>query len=78
MSWEHERYTAFCEQCGRTGFCTHSSDDWGRSATRWEGFENVPPHLMAIARKRADPGDMRPLCRCGSTRVVLGPYIGRS
>jgi hypothetical protein len=72
MSWEYFTYEAFCEQCGREGFCVEGSDDWGRSSTSWGGFENLPPHPTAVARKRADARDMSPVCACGSTKIRIG------
>jgi hypothetical protein len=74
MSWEYDKYEAVCEQCGRQGFCIEGSDDWGRSSTTWLGFENQEPHPYAVGLKRADPGNMRPVCSCGSRKIIPSPY----
>ena len=75
MSWEHSKYEAICETCGHRGFCVKGSDDWGRSSTTWEDFENRPPHPNAVARKRADSRDMEPVCICGGTKIRIGNHI---
>src|SRR5690349_858650 len=75
MSWEHEKYEAICSNCGRKGFVIQSSDDWGRFATRYEGFENLEPHPTAVARKRASSESFSPRCPCGSTSVVRGARL---
>lgn len=72
MGWEHDRYEAICEQCGHRGYLIESSDDWGRSARRFEGFENVPPDSYAVGRKREDPRQNSPRCQCGSTQIARG------
>src|SRR5579863_6619043 len=69
VSWEYSRVEAVCQQCGKRGVCVEGLDDWGRSSTTWEGFENVSPHSSAIGRKRADSRDMTPLCICGSSNI---------
>ena len=75
MSWEHTRYAARCEACGHVGVCIRSSDDWGRSATSWEGFASKEPDNTAVGRKRVGSRDMSPACACGDTRIVLGPVL---
>jgi hypothetical protein len=77
MSWDHDKYQAECRKCGHTGFVILSSDDWGRSSTSWEGFQNKAPHLTEVARMRAGPRDFSPVCECGSRDVVRGKYIGQ-
>lgn len=72
MGWENARYRARCGQCGHEGAVIHSSDDWGRQARRYEGFENVLPGVDAVARKRADSRQNSGRCRCGSTDIVRG------
>jgi len=69
MSWEHERYEVVCESCGHRGVVTESSDDWGRSARSYEGFDNVAPSTTAVGRRRSDSRQSSPLCRCGSRSV---------
>jgi hypothetical protein len=76
VSWDDTRYEATCQQCGRAGFVTRSSDDWGRSRTNYEGFENLPPDINDVARKRADARESRPRCSCGSTSVIQGAQVG--
>jgi hypothetical protein len=75
MSWEYFKYEATCESCGHRGFCIEGSDDWGRSSTSWEGFENRPPHATAVAKKRADSRDMVPVCHCTSTKILIGKLV---
>lgn len=75
MSWEHTKYDAVCEACGRKGFVIRSSDDWGRFATSYEGFDNVSPDATAVGRKRADARDSSPKCACGSTAVRQGAWV---
>lgn len=75
MSWEHTRYEARCEGCGRVGVCIRSSDDWNRSATRWEGFDSTPPNATAVGRKRVDVRDLEAVCTCGDTRIVVGEIL---
>jgi hypothetical protein len=77
MSWEYSKFEEVCEQCGRQGFCIEGSDDWGRSSTSWEGFENHEPHPTPVGRKRADIRQMRPVCVCGSSEIVTGKHIQR-
>lgn len=74
MSWDHTRYAARCKRCGAQGFMTESSDDWNRTRTTWEGFENVPPSAEAVARKRAGPNDFRPRCGCGSSEIEVDSH----
>jgi hypothetical protein len=76
VSWEHSKYEARCQNCKKSGFCIRSSDDWGRSATRWIGFKNIPPSPTSVGRKRADQRDNDPKCSCGSGKVVIGKAIG--
>ena len=78
MSWEHNRYEAKCDTCGRQGFCVRSSDDWNRTATRWEGFDEVAPDATAVARMRVGPDDMSPKCPCGSTNISIGKHVSSS
>ena len=75
MGWEHDRYEAICEACGRTGKCIVSSDDWGRWATEWIGFEEQNPSSTAVARLRVGSRDMSPKCACGSINVRRGGRI---
>ena len=77
MSWEHEKYIAICKKCGRKGFVIHSSDDWGRSETQYEGFENLPPNDYEVARKRVGPRDSEPRCVCGSSDIKQGELVKR-
>jgi hypothetical protein len=76
MSWEHKKYQAFCENCGRTGFCIKASDDWGRSATSWIGFDNKPPNPHEVARKKISGDDYEAVCNCDKSKVVLGKCLG--
>jgi len=71
MSWDYTRYRARCTSCGKIGACVRGSDDWGRSSTKWEGFENRPANSTAVARKRADARDMTARCECGGTNVLI-------
>lgn len=75
MSWDSNKYEARCTACGRTGFVIRSSDDWGRSATAYVGFTNVPPNATAVGRKRADARDMSGLCECGSALIEQGRFV---
>jgi hypothetical protein len=75
MSWEHDRYEAVCKSCGRTGFCIQSSDDWGHFTREWDGFRNLPPHPYAVFRMKSAPGDMSPVCECGSTDIDIGKRV---
>ena len=70
------KYEAQCRTCGRKGFVIEASDDWGRSETTWEGFDNEPPDPTAVGRKRVDARDLTPVCQCGSKSVARGAYIG--
>lgn len=76
MGWEQTKYRAACSSCGKTGICVQRSDDWGRHSTTWVGFRNVEPSPTAVARKRTDARDSRPLCECGSTEIVVGDLLG--
>jgi len=78
MGWERLRYEATCQSCGHKGFVTRSDDDWGRSATWYEGFANIAPDATAVARKRCDKGDNSPRCMCGSTEITTGALISKS
>lgn len=75
MSWDDTRYKATCNFCGTTGVCIKSSDDWNRSRTKWEGFQEVPPDPIAVYMKKVDARDMRGVCKCGSTNIVLGALL---
>ena len=75
MSWEHTRYKARCEACGREGVCIRSDDDWNRSATSWEGFNSKPPDPTAVGMKRVDARDLVGVCTCGSTQIAVGEVI---
>lgn len=75
MGWDHDHYQATCEECGRTGTVTISSDDWGRSARRYEGFENIEPSSTAVGRRRQDRRELDGRCVCGSTRIIRGDLI---
>jgi len=78
MSWEYEKHEARCEACGHVGARISGSDDWGRSSTHWEGFDSAPPDATSVARRHADSRDSRPVCKCGSTSLVVGKLIGRA
>lgn len=75
MGWEYTRYIAKCNECGHEGVCTQGSDDWCRSSTSWEGFDNETPDVNAVARKRSDLRESRPLCICGSRDIEVGKVI---
>ena len=75
MGWDHDNYEATCAKCGRTGTMVVSSDDWGRSARRYEGFENVEPSNTAVGRARQDRREMNGRCVCGSTEITRGNLI---
>lgn len=75
MSWEYEKYEARCESCGKTGFCIRGSDDWNRSSTRWEGFEEVAPSSTAVGMKHADARNLVGQCDCGKSKIVLGSRV---
>lgn len=75
MGWENTVYAARCGQCGHEGSVIHSSDDSGRQARRYEGFENAPPGVDAVARKRADARQNNGRCSCGSTDIVRGALL---
>ena len=72
MGWEHDRYSAQCADCGQTGVIDESSDDWGRQARRYEGFDNVEPDQNEVGRMRQDRRQMNGRCACGSTNIVKG------
>jgi len=75
MGWEHDRYEATCRACGKTGTVTVSSDDWGRNARSYEGFENVDPSSTAVGRARQDRRQMNGRCACGSTDIAQGRAV---
>jgi hypothetical protein len=75
MSWEHSKYEARCTACGKKGLVIRSSDDWGRSSTKYVGFENERPDATAVGRKRADARDNSGRCDCGSGSIDLGAFI---
>ena len=75
MSWEYQRFEAKCEVCGHTGVCIQGDDDWGRTKTNWEGFDEEPPDPTAVGRKRASAGDNTPVCKCGSRKITIGQRI---
>ena len=75
MGWEHDRYAAQCAACGQSGVVVISSDDWGRQARRYEGFENIEPDPTAVGRLRQDPRQMNGKCSCGSTDIPRGELI---
>lgn len=76
MSWEHDHYKATCAECGHEGECIKSSDDWNRFSTSYVGFSNKEPDATAVARKRVDRGDSKPVCpECGGTEITLGPLL---
>lgn len=77
MGWEYIKYEAKCESCGRVGVCIRGDDDWNRSSTTWIGFVNIAPDVTAVARKRADARDLRPVCECGKSSVTVGRQLGR-
>lgn len=77
MSWEHVYYEATCKKCGKKGFQIHSSDDWNRSETSWEGFEpftDFPRHDELVARKKIDENSYAK-CECGSTDIEVGKFV---
>jgi hypothetical protein len=76
MGWEHDHYHATCAVCGRTGTVVVSSDDWGRNARRYEGFDNVDPSSTEVGRARQDRREMNGRCACGSTKITQGNLIG--
>ena len=75
MGWEHDRYEAVCASCGKVGFVIESSDDWGRFARRYEGFENREPDPTAVGRKRSDARQPIGQCSCGSRLITRGKLI---
>lgn len=75
MGWQHDRYRATCAICGRAGIVIVSSDDWGRSARRYEGFENVEPSSTAIGQFRQDRREMNGRCACGGNDIKQGGLI---
>ncbi len=75
MGWEKTRYAARCGQCGHEGIVILSSDDWGRQGRHYEGFENIPPDINAVARLRADARHNSACCSCGSTDIVQGALL---
>jgi len=77
MGWEYSRYIATCSACGHEGVCIKGDDDWNRSSTSWEGFENLPADRNSVARMRSDSRDSRPVCKCGSRDIIVGVLIKR-
>jgi hypothetical protein len=75
MSWDHDRYKATCAKCGKTGIVIESSDDWGRFARRYKGFEEVEPDATAVGRLRQDRRQMNGRCSCGSTSILTGDRL---
>ena len=75
MGWDHESYSAQCADCGRVGVVDESSDDWGRQARRYAGFDNVEPDQNAVGRMRQDRRQMNGKCACGSTNIVRGERL---
>ena len=73
--WEHDRYEAACGNCGKTGTVIISSDDWGRNARSYEGFENVDPAGTAVGRMRQDRSEMNGRCAYGSTSIIKGAFV---
>jgi len=72
MSWEHIRYRATCDGCGHEGVCIRSSDDWGRSETKFEDFIERAPSAYAVGRRRADANDMLPECpQCAGIAITI-------
>jgi hypothetical protein len=76
MSWDHTKYEACCESCGKKGFCIESMDDWNRTATEWIGFDTKQPDAYEVTRKRVGARDLQPVCDCGKSRVVRGERLG--
>jgi hypothetical protein len=76
MSWEYSKFEAKCENCGKTGFCIRGSDDWNRSSTSWEGFASKSPDSTAIGQKKTDSRDQVAVCDCGTSKVIVGNYVG--
>lgn len=69
MSWEHTRYRAICNTCGHEGVRVDSMDDWNRTETRFEGFNQVIADPTMVARKRISSGS--PRCpNCGGTSIT--------
>lgn len=75
MGWEHDRYAARCADCGQSGVIVESSDDWGRQARRYEGFDNIEPDRTAVGRLRQDSRQMNGKCSCGSTAIIRGDRL---
>lgn len=75
MGWDRERYEAICKQCGKSGVVIESSDEWGRYARHYEGFENLEPDVNAVGRLRQDRRQMHGRCTCGSTSIVTGKRL---
>ena len=72
MSWDHDKYHATCQACGREGFVIESSDDWGRAAREYVGFENLAPDPTAVGRKRQDARQQSGRCACGNSSIRRG------
>lgn len=75
MSWEYDRYSATCRNCGHVGVVVIGSDDWGRFSTSYEGFENSAPSGTAVGRKRSDARESVARCRCGGSDVERGERV---
>lgn len=76
MSWDRTKYEATCSQCGKKGFVVQAQDDWGRSSTKWFGFDNIQPSPTDVGRKRVSSEDFTPLCACGSNKISIGKMLG--
>lgn len=76
MGWDHTKYEAHCENCGKKGFSIESMDDWNRTATKWIGFDTKPPDGHEVARKRVGARDLKPVCDCCKSRAVRGKRLG--
>lgn len=66
---------AKCDECGHEGKRIQKIDDWMRSSTYWEGFDNVPPNPTAIGRMRVSQNDCRPVCQCGSKNISISKEV---
>ena len=73
MSWDESCYKATCSACGHSGIEVTSSDDWGNSKTRWEGFDTVPASDYEYYRGRSEA--LVPVCKCGSKSILRGKAI---
>lgn len=75
MGWEYTRYKARCESCGKEGVCIRGSDDWNRTSTTWEGFNNESPNAVAVAQGKSDRREMVGHCSCGNSKLVVGDCL---